>query len=115
MSEFVTLKHFGAQMRHYHIYRIQSSLLDHQTHYHNYFQICFVTCGEILHCQEGDSIPLGPGDAFIVPPGFQHSLHFASAHSEMYSLAFEESLFYGSYAATRTENGLLAPLELHFY
>ena len=29
--------------------------------------------------------------------------------------AFEESLFYGSYAAERTENGLLAPMELHFY
>ena len=28
---------------------------------------------------------------------------------------FEESIFYGHYSAERTNNGLIAPLELHFY
>lgn len=94
MSEYVTLDHFGASYRHYHVYRIQNTALDHQTHYHNYYQICFVTCGEIQHCQGNSVITLGPGDAFIVPPGFPHSLHFINNHSEMYSLSFEENLFH---------------------
>lgn len=98
MVQLVTLQQFQAVQRHYHVYRIQSSELDHQTHYHNYFQVCFVTCGEILHCQEGETVPLGPGDAFIVPPGFAHSLHFNNTYSEMYSLAFEDALFHAGFS-----------------
>lgn len=93
MPEFVTLDHFGAANNHYHIYRIQSTSLDHQVHYHNYYQVCFVVSGEILHRQGNDTVSLSAGDAFIVPPGFVHSLHFNNARSEMYSLSFEESLF----------------------
>lgn len=98
MSELVTLDYFGARQRHYHIYHIRNSAPDHQTHYHDYFQVCFVTCGEIQHCQEGSAISLGPGDAFIIPPGFPHSLHFSSTHCEMYSLSFEEALFHEGFS-----------------
>lgn len=94
MSELVDLSRFDAQQRHYHIYRIRNSLMDHLAHCHNYFQLCLVTSGRILHCQQGDSVPLGPGDAFIIPPGMTHSLHFDSPYSELYSLAFELSLFH---------------------
>ena len=94
MPELVKLERFGAQVRHYHIYRIQNSVMDHQAHCHDYFQVCLVTGGQILHCQQGESVPLGPGDAFIIPPGMPHSLHFDGAYSELYSLAFELSLFH---------------------
>ncbi len=106
MAEFVTLEHFRATQRHYHIYRIKSSMLDHQSHYHNYYQVCFVTCGEILHCQEGESIILGPGDAFIIPPGFSHSLHFNNIYSEMYSLAFEDTLFHSGFSQSNAHRFL---------
>lgn len=98
MAEQITLEHFDAAPRHYHIYRIQNTALDHQAHYHNYFQVCFVTCGEILHLQEGQSVPLGPGDAFIIPPGFVHSLHFNNNYAEMYSLSFEPELFHAGFS-----------------
>lgn len=94
MPEFVTLQQFDAAQRHYHIYRIQSSALDHQSHYHNYYQVCFVVSGQILHCQEGDAMTLGAGDAFIVPPGFIHSLHFDGTRAQIYSLSFDETLFH---------------------
>lgn len=94
MPEFVTLQQFDAAARHYHIYRIQSSALDHQAHYHNYYQVCFVVSGQILHCQGGDVVTLGAGDAFIVPPGFIHSLHFDGTRSQIYSLSFDELLFH---------------------
>lgn len=96
MAELITLKHFGAAHRHYHIYRIQSSTVAHNTHYHNYFQVCFVTRGELTHGQESSEVILGPGDAFIIPPGFSHSIHFHNVYSQMYSLSFDGQLFRGS-------------------
>lgn len=106
MSRLITLEHFQAEQRHYHIYRVHGSDLTHQTHYHNYFQVCYVVCGEIVHLQEGQAVHLGPGDAFIIPPGFPHSLHFESTYSEMYSLIFDESLFHAGFARSNAHQFL---------
>ena len=93
MPEFVNLDRFDAKHRHYHIYRIRSTYLDHQPHYHDYYQICFVVSGELQHIQQSGSVRLSAGDAFLVPPGFVHALHFENTRSEIYSLAFEWDLF----------------------
>lgn len=93
MPEFVNLERFGAKERHYHIYRIRSTYLDHRPHYHNYYQICFVVSGELQHIQKSGTVRLGTADAFLVPPGFVHALHFENTRSEIYSLAFEWELF----------------------
>lgn len=109
MSRLITLEHFQASQRHYHIYRIHGSELAHQDHYHDYFQVCYVSYGEIVHRQEGQEVRLVPGDAFIIPPGFRHSVHFENAHSEMYSLVFEESLFHAGFTRSNA-NQFLAGL-----
>lgn len=93
MAELVTLAQFQASAQHYHIYKIRQTNVGNTLHYHNYFQVCYVVSGEILHLQTRDSVTLTAGDAFIVPPGFSHCVHFNNAYSEMYSLIFEESLF----------------------
>lgn len=93
MPEYVTLERFGALERHYYVYRIKSTALDHQSHYHNYYQVCFVARGEIVHHQGKDAVMLRAGDAFIVPPGFIHALHFEGINTELYSLAFDSGLF----------------------
>lgn len=93
MAEFITLENFQAAQRHYHIYRIRQTELNHKAHYHNYYQVCYVVSGELIHRQNHDTVTLSAGDAFIVPPGFTHSLHFDNAYTEMYSLAFDEQLF----------------------
>jgi len=93
MPELVTLEKFDAAHRHYHIYRINKTALAHLAHYHNYYQVCYVVSGEILHRQGKDAVALQAGDAFIVPPGFVHSLHFNNVHSEIYSLSFSLGLF----------------------
>ncbi len=98
MPEFITLAHFHATAQHYHIYRIQKTEIDHKAHYHNYFQVCYVVSGEIIHRQNHDAVTLRAGDAFIVPPNFTHSLHFNNEHAEMYSLAFEEMLFHPGFS-----------------
>jgi len=93
MPERVTLENFQAAQRHYHIYRIHSTAVAHLTHYHDYYQVCYVVSGEILHRQGNEVVALQAGDAFIVPPGFTHSVHFNNAYTEMYSLSFSHSLF----------------------
>jgi len=93
MAELITLAQFQAAARHYHIYRIRETKLAHLDHYHNYYQVCYVVSGEILHRQNDDTVTLRAGDAFIVPPGLTHSLHFHNAYAEIYSLAFEDALF----------------------
>lgn len=92
MSQRITLDRFHAAQRGYHIYRIRSSSVSHQTHYHDYYQVCFVSRGQILHGQEDQEISLMPGDAFIIPPGFFHSLRFCDVYSEIYSLSFSPTL-----------------------
>lgn len=93
MADLITLEQFQATLHHYHIYKIRETKIAHLDHYHNYYQVCYVVSGEILHRQNDDTVTLCAGDAFIVPPGLTHSLHFNNAYAEIYSLAFEESLF----------------------
>lgn len=93
MTECITLAHFGAAARKYHIYRIRSSTVSHQTHYHDYYQVCFVISGELLHGQEDEEVLLMPGDAFVIPPGFSHSLQFTGKTAEIYSLSFTPDVF----------------------
>lgn len=93
MAELITLEHFGAAARQYHIYRIRSSTVSHQSHYHDYFQVCFVISGELLHSQGNEEVLLMPGDAFVIPPGFSHSLQFTGKAAEIYSLSFLPGVF----------------------
>lgn len=93
MAERITLDHFGAAARQYHIYRIRSSTVSHQDHYHDYFQVCFVISGELLHKQGDQEVLLLPGDAFVIPPGFSHALQFTGKTAEIYSLSFTPAVF----------------------
>lgn len=93
MPELVTLENFQAAQRRYHIYRIRSTTMADVAHYHDYYQVCYVVSGEILHKQGKDVVSLQAGDAFIVPPGFVHSLHFNNVYADIYSLSFAQTLF----------------------
>lgn len=108
MTEFVNLERFGAAQRHYHIYRIRSTYLDHRAHYHDYYQICFVVSGELQHIQQNETVRLNAGDAFLVPPGFVHALHFENTRSEIYSLAFDWDLFPPGFAQSEAGRFLSA-------
>lgn len=93
MTQRITLDYFSAAERHYNLRRISDSQIK-ENHYHDFFQICFVLRGQIEHCHDGKMIPLGRGDAFIIPPGLSHELRFTGDESEIYSLSFEESIFH---------------------
>ncbi len=93
MAELITLDYLGALEKGYHIALLGKTKKDNQSHYHDYYQVCYVLAGEVFHTQEGAAVRMGAGDAFIVPPGFIHSLHFSGDRTRMYSLAFSEQIF----------------------
>jgi len=101
MADLITLDFYNAQDRNYYVYKTTSSAVDGKAHYHNYYQVCYVACGELVHCMEDRRISLVAGDAFIIPPGTVHSLHFNNLQTVVYSMAFAESLFYPHYSKTK--------------
>jgi len=92
MVKRITLEYFGAADRSYNLRRTCDSKIK-ENHYHDFFQICYVLRGQIEHYHNGMMIPLGRGDAFIIPPGLSHELRFAGDESEIYSLSFDENIF----------------------
>ena len=97
MAELITLDYFGAAQRQYHIYIPWKTAKDGQEHYHDYYQLCYVALGAVQHHQGQRSVRLTKGDAFLIPPGYSHNLHFPDQKSSLYSLAFQESLFHAGW------------------
>lgn len=92
--EQITLRFFGADDAHYHIYKLTQSAAAEHPHYHDYYQLCYVAKGELCHTGQQEQVKLLQGDAFLIPPGFQHSICFVRPSSELYSLSFHPALFH---------------------
>lgn len=102
MSNLITLEDFHAASAKYYIRRCTDSFLSRTPHYHDHYQICFVTKGSIIHSQGNDSVCLCEGDAYIVSPGFVHKLRFDEPCAELtmldFSIALLQTDFRQSYA-----------------
>ena len=61
-----------------------------EMHYHDFFQIYFVTSGTLIHHSEHDDIKLVSGDCFIVPPFFKHYISTEDNSPVFYSFSFRE-------------------------
>ena len=92
MSNLITLEHFHATARRYHVYKQNNGSVSQVPHYHDYYQISYVTTGIVEHRQGADTVTLHPGNAFIVPPGFVHRIQFATPDACILTLAFQDSL-----------------------
>ena len=94
--------------RKYHVYRIAGSEVSQHPHRHDYYQICYVECGRVTHQQDSSTVPLEAGDAFIIPPGFAHQLHFPDADAFVYSLSFQENLFHSGFSQSNVYHFMTA-------
>lgn len=92
MEKLYTLDFYGVSEQGYHIQRIRSTVEDGRMHYHKHYQIGLVLSGALKHRKNIKYATLLPGDCFVVPPGYSHSLHFLTKDTELYSLCFDESL-----------------------
>jgi len=94
LAKRLTLDFFHDAHDNYHIYKINRSEAAELPHNHDFFQVCFVSKGAIIHRSDDREAILIKGDALIVPPEFIHSLISKSSNSEFYSLSFTEELFH---------------------
>ncbi len=92
----------------YHIYRITGSEISQQPHSHNYYQICYIERGWVEHRQDSSIVPLDAGNAFIVPPGFVHQLHFPDPEARLYSLSFQEDMFHAGFSQSNVYHFMTA-------
>jgi len=104
----ITLDYFGAGARKYHIYKLSSLTIAESEHYHDYYQLCYVSKGALNHCQGSNSVSLEAGDAFLIPPGFSHSISFIRENSELYSLSFHASIFHSGFPKSNVYKFLTA-------
>lgn len=104
----ITLDYFKSSSRFYHIYKLNSSIVAESPHHHDYFQICFVTCGDIAHQQGEKEVTLVKGDAFIIPPVFTHSIVSRNERTEFFSLSFQEQVFYPGFFSSDAYKFLMA-------
>lgn len=51
---------------------------------------------------------LQAGDAFIVPPGFEHSILFPDPDAQVYSLSFQEELFHPGFSSSNVYSFMTA-------
>lgn len=92
MENLYTLDYYNAAERGYHIQKAGSSVEDGRMHYHKHYHIGLLLSGRIKHRKNIKYALLLPGDCFVIPPGYAHSLHFLTEDTVLYSLCFDESL-----------------------
>lgn len=102
MSNVITLEDFQRESFQYYVYHRTHNAISRLSHYHDYYQVCFIAAGEFCHIQGSDAVTLHTGQAFIVPPGFVHKLHFSGEPPELYTLAFYETLLHSEFGQSKT-------------
>lgn len=112
----ISLEYFERHKQHYHVHKISRSDVSEELHYHDYYQICYVSRGEIIHRQEHDVVTLVRGHAFVIPPGFVHSVNFIGPNAEVFSLSLAPQMFHSELTSSTayrflTSLSLTAPEE----
>lgn len=59
-------------------------------HYHDFYQIYFITEGILTHHSQDGSTELVSGDCFIVPPFFRHRISDGKSAPTFYSFSFKK-------------------------
>lgn len=70
------------------IHKSHGTLPATQMHYHDFYQIYFITKGQLHHRAESDQTTLHSGDCFIIPPNFPHCIGRGVDMPEFYSFSF---------------------------
>lgn len=92
----------------YEITRLDSDPSNAVQHSHDYYQVCYVTRGSLIHKHENTGVTLNAGDCFIIPPAFKHSTEILAKDTEGCFLSFQESLFHPDYQFTSAYKFLAA-------
>ena len=70
------------------IHKSSGTLPATKMHYHDFYQIYFITKGKMLHRTPEQQCLLLSGDCFIIPPHFPHSIEKGKESPEFYAFSF---------------------------
>jgi len=70
------------------IHKSSGTLPATKMHYHDFYQIYFITKGKMLHRTPEQQCLLHSGDCFIIPPHFPHSIEKGKESPEFYAFSF---------------------------
>jgi len=79
-------------------------------HYHDYYQIYYITKGGLNHSVNGHIIHLVRGDCFIIPPYTIHSIKIDDPKSSFYSFSFYDSFLSADITRQRAIQSLFSNL-----
>ena len=64
-------------------------------HVHDYYQLYYVTEGELRHHLDGGFRDLHPGDGFLLPPNVPHYIEKKTESAAFYAVSFQKSFLSG--------------------
>lgn len=89
------------------IHKSQGTLPATRMHYHDFYQVYYLTKGRLCHRSEKEERMLYSGDCFIIPPNFPHSITKVEEEPEFYSFSFRRDLLPDSTVSTPLVSGLM--------
>lgn len=97
----ISLASFSKPGDRFHIRKKTQTVAGEIPHSHDCFQILYVTKGSMRHSHPGMQVKLEAGDAFIVPPGYEHTTRVDRQWpAEFYTVYFQEDLFYPGFTTS---------------
>lgn len=89
------------------VHKSQGTLPATKMHYHDFYQVYYLTKGRLCHRSESGERMLCSGDCFIIPPYFPHRIGKVEGDPEFYSFSFRRDFLPDSTLSTPPVSGLM--------
>lgn len=109
-AKYLSLQYGSNKNPYCNIHESSGTLQAKSLHYHDFFQIYFVTEGILVHHSDQECIELVAGDCFIIPPFFKHYISVDSSSSVFYSFSFQKAFLQESILRNKVIEELLTML-----
>lgn len=86
--KYLSMEYGSIRCKFCNIHKSSGTLPATRMHYHDFYQIYFITKGKLLHRSAEDQLLLHSGDCFIIPPHFLHSIGKVQESPEFYAFSF---------------------------
>lgn len=96
-KNFTSAAYFENCSNFYHVRFGKPDPADRIQHQIDYYDVCLVIKGHLVHQNCCECVSLEEGDGFIVPPGFLHSVKDFQDSAVCFWLSFQESLIFPGY------------------
>ena len=87
-KEYLSMEYGPPQHLPCNVHSSSGTIQAQRPHYHDFYQIYYVTRGNLTHCTERETVTVRRGDSFIVPPYYMHYIDVKAGSPVFYSFSF---------------------------